>query len=380
MSSQKKKREICIFEESLVTARLNGGESRRNVDHLRGEILERGKQDERPDIVVRVPGKTRKSTGRIVGIEHFRIDQLVEQNVKRGHLDAVTPIAHAQMCKARSGQWCKPDGEICKESLQELADSLARILRADEESHPRQFSNSFEAILSSHIEKADSYRKNIESMAGSTTWDCELAFLLEIHVSFVRLCFNRGFSSRKMLPGEFALWPEIFSALKDAAKHIDYFIVALYSSTDDDIRNAFVVNSRNFERSLQRNGMPLVKHYGENRLTPGCKRSNLTLSFEKNEVGYGLVSGGSSETMTPETVMNECLRWLPKALADRRKKIPFTATASMQTLIEFFWDCLPEVSRNSIVSLDEIGQYWADMPNEERFKRSMEFKEKYFGK
>lgn len=58
---QKKEHEHRLFAEALNIARRRGGEARRNVDRLAGDI----KDIERPDLLIDV------SHDRVVGIEHY---------------------------------------------------------------------------------------------------------------------------------------------------------------------------------------------------------------------------------------------------------------------------------------------------------------------
>lgn len=71
--TQKKGHEHGLFVEALNIARRRGGEARRNVDRLAGD----SKDIERPDLLIDV------SHDRVVGIEHYRVDQYVSQSKKR---------------------------------------------------------------------------------------------------------------------------------------------------------------------------------------------------------------------------------------------------------------------------------------------------------
>ena len=57
--------ELSIYEQSLKVARAKGGEARRNVARLSGDI----RSFDRPDILI-----TAEGGNRIIGIEHFRVD------------------------------------------------------------------------------------------------------------------------------------------------------------------------------------------------------------------------------------------------------------------------------------------------------------------
>lgn len=45
----KKEREYKVFLDALAKSRKRGGEARRNVDRINGEILDRGGKSESPD-------------------------------------------------------------------------------------------------------------------------------------------------------------------------------------------------------------------------------------------------------------------------------------------------------------------------------------------
>jgi hypothetical protein len=57
---RKEANEYRVFEDALRLTRSKGGEARRNVDRLSGEV---DSNSEKPELLIRTPG------GRVIGIE-----------------------------------------------------------------------------------------------------------------------------------------------------------------------------------------------------------------------------------------------------------------------------------------------------------------------
>lgn len=253
-------------------------------------------------------------------------------------MDSIALTEQARIQRARKTQWLTPNGQIAAGGLQALAVSLPRYLRADEMSYPRGFAESFQIPLNKHLGMVKTYRKNINTILNAQECKCSLAFLLEAHINFSRLIYSDGITARWVLPGELFLWPEIEASLVKASKHVDYLILAQYPSTDDSIKNAVILRCSDLSQSLKRNKMRSVNHYGENAAFRSCRESNLALRFEEHPGGYRLYPEGDKVALVPESVMSECLRYMPRALKDMKEGRPFTSTVSMQTLIELYGD------------------------------------------
>ena len=67
------KAELSIYQKALKVARAKGGEARRNVARLSGDI----RSFDRPDILITAEGGRR-----IVGLEHFRVDHHIGRGKK----------------------------------------------------------------------------------------------------------------------------------------------------------------------------------------------------------------------------------------------------------------------------------------------------------
>ena len=67
------KAELSIYQQALKVTRAKGGEARRNVARLSGDI----RSFDRPDILIAAEGRKR-----IVGIEHFRVDHHIGKGKK----------------------------------------------------------------------------------------------------------------------------------------------------------------------------------------------------------------------------------------------------------------------------------------------------------
>ena len=66
-NEEKKTREREVLTSALAVARAKGGDARRNVDRISGAI----EAFEKPDFLIHANGK-------LIGIEHFRVDHFVK--------------------------------------------------------------------------------------------------------------------------------------------------------------------------------------------------------------------------------------------------------------------------------------------------------------
>lgn len=126
-NTNKKARERDVLEAALKLARKRGGECRRLADRLDGPVVDRT-MDECPDIVLRC--RNRSDNACIVGVEHFRVDQLTEVNDKTGKRMSATSRVRARFNRLQEDYKNSGAREPNDQQIEQFAEVTEELLLA----------------------------------------------------------------------------------------------------------------------------------------------------------------------------------------------------------------------------------------------------------
>ncbi len=325
---QQAKTEIRALHSSLGAARLKGGEARRNVDRISGEI----ESFDRPDILIRA------GIDQVVGIEHFRVDQCIAHGKKReSKAAALSANADKLMANYREDAL---SGELPDAAYQEIGDLISASIRMNSNSCVGYIVESLHAGLfgegrRGHVGKLDAYTRNLRNLGIEN--DISLGFLIEFHTDLEKRFLNDGAITRKVRHGEFPLSCEAYDLLKRASRYVDWLILSfcpLYTCKPVD---AAVVDCRNgkFESSMRRQnlfGIPYLglgknEPFGRQR-TQGCTE----FSFVGDEVRY--LIDNTSEPIKGHSMLGNAIENASKAMNFRRSGQSFVCTLPVQLCYE----------------------------------------------
>lgn len=327
---KKKQDELTILEETLQRARSNGGEARRNADKLAGEV----RLFERPDFVIS------PKTDKVIGIEHFRVDYFVRQDKNVQSAAA----AFANSCEDKRKQMLSngAPAHFTNDMFGQIGEIISQQIHLSNNASIDDIRRSLGARLfgtAGHIPKIGSYRANLQSFCSARV--LEMGFLIEIHSDLRSLFLNDTHTVRRIQLGELPLFEDAYDLLAEAASALDWIILAFYGATDNEIRNAVIINCANgkFSHSASMQGIYAIPYLGLDKTEPRMhqnRRGKVEFTVDEEDITY-LVERTSS-SIDPEQLWQRTIADGAIALTKAREGKPFVATLSVQMLCEMLCD------------------------------------------
>lgn len=367
-ASNKKDNELQAFTEALSLARANGGEGRRNADRLTGII---DPNRERPDLSVSTPD------GRLVGIEHFRVDQLIKHD-KQIQSAAAEFIGYTEKRRKEVVASTEP-GEVTNEMIGCFGEALGKAATLVGNSCLDDLTKSLNARLFGeygHALKITQYRENLDHTAGGRK--IQIGYLIEFHSDFNGLFLNSPKETRKVKPGEVPLFSDIFDLLKRASCDVDWMVLAFCGSLDGSMQDAAVIRCTNgmFKKSAERQGLFRTEYLGFGKNEPRRSRvSPCTLSAEQNgdEIAYSIEKGPGN--LDPNKIWDEATHGAARAISLAQSGSTFTATLPVQMAYEIVRDYVGTIGGNpnaatvsellrgmglyeAVLRIERFGQKW----------------------
>lgn len=329
------KAELSIYEQSLKVARAKGGEARRNVARLSGDI----RSFDRPDILIAAEGGKR-----IVGIEHFRVDHHIGKG-KKVESKSARFSSDAERFRRQHEDAARRDA-LTEEAYQGFGDMISRAIREQSNACVDDISTSLDAGLfgkngRGHVFKLDAYRENITQIDANT--DIQLGFLIELHTDLSKWFLNDRFKETRVSQGQFPISCETYELLKKASAHVDWIVLAFCPIYGTEVRDAAIIRCHNgmFETSAARQGIIQTPYLGLGKETPFGKQD------KQGEVEFGVGNDGvnylienTSEQMNPIELFSNAISGAAEAFNLARKGKPFAATTSVQLAYDITKDSL----------------------------------------
>lgn len=329
------KAELSIYEQSLKVARVKGGEARRNVARLSGDI----RSFDRPDILIAAEdGK------RIVGIEHFRVDHHIGRG-KKVESKSARFSSDAERFR-RQHENAARRGALAEEAYRGFGDLISRAIREQSNACVDDIGASLDAGLfgkddRGHAFKLDVYRENIVQIDANA--DIQLGFLIELHTDLRQWFLNDAFKETRVSPGQFPISCEAYELLKEASAHVDWILLALCPLYGDEVRDAAIIRCCNgmFETSAARQGIIQTPYLGLGKETLfGRQDRQGKVEFGVGSDGVDYLVENTSEPMDPFELFNNAISGAAEALNLARKGKPFAATTSVQLAYDIAKDSL----------------------------------------
>lgn len=335
------KAELSIYEQSLKVARAKGGEARRNVARLSGDI----RSFDRPDILIAAEGGKR-----IVGIEHFRVDHHIGKG-KKVESKSARFSSDAERFRRQHEDAARRDA-LTEEAYQGFGDMISRAIREQSNACVDDISTSLDAGLfgkngRGHAFKLDAYRENITQIDANT--DIQLGFLIELHTDLSKWFLNDRFKETRVSQGQFPISCETYELLKKASAHVDWIVLAFCPIYGTEVRDAAIIRCHNgmFETSAARQGIIQTPYLGLGKETPFGKQDR------QGEVEFGVGSDGidylvenTSEQVDAIELFSNAISGAAEAFNLARKGKPFAATTSVQLAYDITKDSLKHKNGN----------------------------------
>lgn len=335
------KAELSIYQQALKVARAKGGEARRNVARLSGDI----RSSDRPDILIAAEGGKR-----IIGIEHFRVDHHIGKGKKVESKSARFSSDAERFRRQHEDAACR--GALAEEAYREFGDLISRAIREQSNACVDDIRTSLDAGLfgkdgRGHVFKLDVYRENIVQIDANA--DIQLGFLIELHTDLRQWFLNDAFKKTRVSPGQFPISCEAYELLKKASAHVDWILLAFCPLYGDVVRDAAIIRCHNgmFETSAARQGMIQTQYLGLGKETPFGKQDR------QGEVEFGVGNDGvdylvenTSEQMNAIELFNNAISGAAEAFNLARKGKPFAATMPVQLAYDMTKDSLKHKNGN----------------------------------
>ena len=354
--------ERSIYEQSLKVARAKGGEARRNVARLSGDI----RPFDRPDILITAEGGRR-----MVGIEHFRVDHHIGRG-KKVESKSARFSSDAERFRRRH-EGAARRGALAEEAYRGFGDLISQAIRERSNACVDDIRTSLDAGLfgkdgRGHAFKLDVYRENITQIDANV--DIQLGFLIELHTDLRQWFLNDGFKVTRVSPGQFPISCEAYELLKKASARVDWIVLAFCPLYGDEVKDAAIIRCCNgmFETSAARQGIIQTPYLGLGKETPFGKQDR------QGEVEFGVGNDGvdylvenTSEPMDPLELFNNAISGAAEALNLARKAKPFAATTSVQLTYDSVKDILKH-KRNRIEPSDVLDAVLKMDPSERNLR------------
>lgn len=185
---KKEDAEEQCFQKAYDEAIKRGGKTAELMTFFYGVPLESREKNDRPDLIRICRKGKRNPKDVIVGIEHFRVDQL---SVKRGscyksrgreiekQLWNIYEAGHEELNR---------DGIVSISSATKVLNSIAELSKETIRRKYQDLLSGFDYVLAKHLKSVKEYRENV--MKYSDGRPVEIAFLIEISSKFPQMFLN----------------------------------------------------------------------------------------------------------------------------------------------------------------------------------------------
>lgn len=296
MSEKKQNEEKCL-REVFEFAKRKKGITARIVKSLCGDLVNRH-EEERPDFVLKTSPKSKHDKGRLIGIEHFVVDENSFKN-KQGKVESTTRQNSARIAKIRAKH------NINEKSTSDEIDAAFRdvILHVCEQSRLRSYCGynalieSFKYAFGQHAERAEAYRSELRQIDNDSSVKNELCFLIEIYSTLEELLFFDNDKSIKFKEGYMPMFEDIVQEIENTQAKIDYIIFA-FRTRDGALVDVLAVRKKYIWKDCDNQGARIYYYAGLDRLlnmdNPVLKVNSINPTFnistEERKVRYDIIA------------------------------------------------------------------------------------------
>lgn len=330
---KKEDAEEQCFQKAYDEAIKRGGKTAELMTFFYGVPLESREKNDRPDLIRICRKGKRNPKDVIVGIEHFRVDQL---SVKRGscyksrgreiekQLWNIYEAGHEELNR---------DGIVSISSATKVLNSIAELSKETIRRKYQDLLSSFDYVLAKHLKSVKEYRENV--MKYSDGRPVEIAFLIEISSKFPQMFLNEKGRTSVKNDGLMPMLDNFVARLEAIDKKlVDYIILYMSNSTQKEKKSEVIaVKTGNVREHLRRQGITVYKYIGEDSYdtTPLHFTATKISPVDAEESGYNLTIGWDSKS--EETIKEAVFAALGEAYRAKQKSIPFAATRIVQSAL-----------------------------------------------
>ena len=330
---KKEDAEEQCFRKAYDEAIKRGGKTAELMSFFYGVPLEGREKNDRPDLIRICKKGKRNPKDVIVGIEHFRVDQL---SVKRGtrYKSTGREIENRLWNIYEAGhEELNRDGIVSTTSATNVLNSIAELSKETIRCKYQDLLNNFDYVLEKHLKRVKEYRENVMRYADGRP--VEIAFLIEVSSNFSQMFLNEKGRTSVKNNGIMPMLDSFVARLEAIDKKVvDYIILYMTNATQKEKDpEVIAVRTGNIYEHLRRQGITVYKYIGEDSYdtTPVHFNDTKISPVDAEEIGYNLTIGWDSKS--DETIKDAALAALGEAYRAKQKNVPFAATRIVQSTL-----------------------------------------------
>lgn len=265
MNEQKKAKEEKSLREVFEFARKKQGRTHRILHDLSGEIVER-EDSERPDFILRVKPKSKHDLGKLIGVEHFVVDQFAFRN-KKGIMESSSKKdAHnAQRVRNKYGDLSDAPEQKVDDAFAELMQVICGSMEMKLQSGYNGLMDSFSQAVTQHLRQVPSYYKQIDKLAKKEKK--ELCFLIECICDFSELYLVTGNDVKQCKQGYLPIYDDIIKILEPLYRQgVQYVIIAMRAPFTENLTEVLAFSTRNIRVECCRQNIEIYRYAAKDRL------------------------------------------------------------------------------------------------------------------
>lgn len=227
-------------------------------------------EQERPDFIVSVLDE-KSQRKNVIGIEHFRIDHLIEEKRNKSGVvsTGVQAIQSVNRIYEKHHDIVQGSDMIPDYVLEAIREEVGKQLQQLQSATYPNFLRSFSYVLNKHIQRADLYRENLKKYSGKSN-KVRLGFLMEIHTEFTHLVYNRKGKQHYATDGTMPMFEDVVALLEQETKFakIDFFILYLSQTFPNRNDKLIYFKGNNIRHELEKQKIPIYEYAGPDCFLP----------------------------------------------------------------------------------------------------------------
>ena len=265
MNNQKKAKEEQSLWEVFEFARKKQGRTHRILHELAGEIVER-EDYERPDFILRVKPKSKHDFGKLIGVEHFVVDQFAFRNKKGVMESSSKKDAHnVQRVRNKYGDLSNAPDQMVDDAFSEFVRVICGSMEMKLQSGYNGLMDSFSQAVTQHIRQVPSYYKQIDKLANKEKK--ELCVLIDCICDFSELYLVTGNDVKQCKQGYLPIYDDIIKILEPLYRQgIQYVILAMRAPFSERLTEVLALPTKNIRSECRRQNIEVYRYAAKDRL------------------------------------------------------------------------------------------------------------------
>lgn len=342
ISQLKKDYELECLQRVINSGKKLRGKTKQIVKMLDGEDIYR-EDNERPDFVRLLPAKSKKQKDLIIGIEHFRVDQLSIKK-KDGNI-ASTGIVFPKEIGVVYDRWqksVKEEDTIPEKAIEDTMNAISNQVLRVKQSNYHTFLESFKHSLNKHLKNVEAYKKNLSKITEEKT---NLVFLIEVHTEFTNLYLSNKKGTKKNVSGFMPLFRDVVDLLESIDKKVlDYIVLCLGGTVHDENVDILAFHTGNIKKQCERQHIPIYEYAGMDCLLTDFQFMDKDIQSESpfsiNDDKIDMEFEYSQKTISNEQKLDLLFFAIARAYYAKKNNLNYVTTNGVLYYVDVFGDAI----------------------------------------